>query len=254
MFKRSIILSAMVASLAWSVVVKARPIVIPEGTRVRIRLEERISSATVEEGQAIRLGVADDIKINQTTVIKLNSVVNGTVTESVAKRRLGRTGKLDFSVDTINASDGGKIPVRYTIMKKEGGSHVVRTGVVAALVAMTYPPAAPLVLLATGKDVTLYRGFIFQVFTDTDYEMNLDTEESLDKVFVFFDSKPTHAEIWLDGKFHGHTRDSFNVSVGTHLVLIKTENGEACWERSVEFDALTKSRTLSGTLTANGCH
>ena len=149
------------------------------------------------------MGVADDIKVNQTTVIKLNSVVNGTVTESVAKRRLGRTGRLDFSVDTINAMDGGKIPVRYTIMKKEGGSHVVRTGVVAALVAMTYPPAAPLVLLATGKDVTLYRGLIFQVFTDTDYEMNSESDAPPQKIMISVTSDTPKVDLYIDDTLYG---------------------------------------------------
>src|SRR5258708_5190547 len=96
---------------------------IPEGTKVRVRLEQALSSATAEEQHAVQLAVTDDIIVNDAVVIPRDSVVNGTIVQAVPKRRMGRTGKLDFSIDAIVSPDGGKIPLRYSPIKKEGGSH-----------------------------------------------------------------------------------------------------------------------------------
>jgi hypothetical protein len=142
---------------------------IPEATKVRVRLEQPLSSATAEEGQPVQLAVSEDVKINDVVVIPHDTVVNGTVVQSVAKRRMGRTGKLDFSIDTIVLGDGAKIPVRYSVIKKEGGSHATSTGIITAGVAVVFWPAAPFILLRKGKDTVYNKGVTFEVFTDTAY-------------------------------------------------------------------------------------
>jgi hypothetical protein len=145
--------------------------VVPEATKVRVRLEQPLSSATAEEGQPVQLAVAEDVKVGDVVVIPRDAVVNGTVVQSVAKRRMGRTGKLDFSIDNIVAPDGGKMPVRYSIVKKEGGSHAVSTGVVTAGVAILFFPAAPFFLLRKGKDTVFNKGMVYEVFTDAAYTL-----------------------------------------------------------------------------------
>jgi hypothetical protein len=142
---------------------------IPEATKVRVRLEQPLSSATAEEGQPVQLAVSEDVKVNDAVVIVHDAVVNGTVVQSVAKRRMGRTGKLDFSIDNIVLADGGKVPVRYSVVKKEGGSHATSTGIITAGVAVLFWPAAPFVLLRKGKDTIYNKGMTFEVFTDAAY-------------------------------------------------------------------------------------
>ena len=124
---------------------------IPEATKVRVRLEQPLSSATAEEGQPVQLAVSEDVKINDVIVIPHDAVVNGTVVQSVAKRRMGRTGKLDFSIDNIILAGGAKLPVRYSVVKKEGGSHATSTGIITAGVAIVFWPAAPFILLRKGR-------------------------------------------------------------------------------------------------------
>ena len=144
---------------------------IPEATKVRVRLEQPLSSATADDGQPVQLAVSEDVKINDVVVIPHDTVVNGTVVQSVAKRRMGRTGKLDFSIDTIVLEDGSKIPVRYSVVKKEGGSHATSTGIITAGVAVVFWPAAPFILLRKGKDTVYNKGVTFDVFTDTAYSV-----------------------------------------------------------------------------------
>jgi hypothetical protein len=141
-------------------------VILPEGTRVRVRLEQALSSATAEEGQAVNLSVADDVKIGDTIVIAQGSACVGSIIQAVPKRRMGRTGKLDFAIERLVAVDGTSVPLRYSPTKKQGGSNAVATGVLTAGAAVLFWPAAPVFLLIKGKDVTMNRGIVFEVFTD----------------------------------------------------------------------------------------
>ena len=100
----------------------AQEIKLPSGTRLSCRLEQTISSATAEQGQQVQLSTTEDVKVGDRVVIPQNSTVIGTVVEAQEKRRMGRTGKLDFSIDKVRAADGEYIPLRYTLNKREGAA------------------------------------------------------------------------------------------------------------------------------------
>ena len=85
---------------------------------------------------------------------------------------MGRSGKLDFSVDRVRGVHGEWLPVRYTLTKKEGDSKAVSTGIITAGVAVVFWPAAPFVLLRHGKDTTINKGVTFDVFIDGNHTIN----------------------------------------------------------------------------------
>ena len=95
----------------------------------------------------------------------------GTVVMAEEKKTMGRRGKLDFSVDKVRAADGEWIPLRYTMQKKEGEGKGLSTGIMTAGAAVLFWPAAPFFLLRKGKDVTVNKGIVFEVFTDSDHPM-----------------------------------------------------------------------------------
>lgn len=150
---------------------------VPEGQRVRVRLEQQLSSATADEGQPVQLTVTEDVRVRDIAVFAQGATVTGTVITALPKRRMGRTGKLDFSIDRAIAVDGSSVPLRYTMVKKEGGSHAVRTGVITAGVAVLFWPAAPFVLLAKGKDTVINKGMVFEVFTDAVHAVDVGAVE-----------------------------------------------------------------------------
>ena len=78
---------------------------IPEGTKVRVRLEQQLSSATADEGQPVQLSVVEAVFVNEVEVIPSGASVHGAVVTAVPKRRMGRTGKLDFSIYACRLSD-----------------------------------------------------------------------------------------------------------------------------------------------------
>jgi hypothetical protein len=161
---KKVLIIAFVSALACQA-----QIVVSEGTKVRVRLEQQVSSATAEEGQVVEFMVTDAVREGDAIVIAEGARATGVITQAQAKRRLGRAGKLDFSIERVRSVDDQWIPLRYAVMKKSGQSHAVATGIVTAGVAAAFWPAAPVFLLRKGGDVTINRGVSFDVFTDANH-------------------------------------------------------------------------------------
>ncbi|MCC6538982.1 MAG: PEGA domain-containing protein [Bryobacterales bacterium] len=262
---RNIVLTAVAASLAHA------QIEIPSGTKVTCRLEQTLSSATADEGQPVQMTVTENVYVGNTVAIPQGAAVVGTIISAVPKRRMGRTGKLDFSIDTVRAVDGQYIPVRYTINKKEGGSHGVRTGVLTAGAAILFWPAAPVFLLMKGKDVTVNRGLTVDVFTDQAHALRsvptslpgaqiseASPQSQVQMVSalaagsggfapVTITSDPTGADVEVDGAFVGNTPSTKRLASGKHRITVR--QGAQVWERTVQVDAgdtLNLHATLAG--------
>ena len=168
----------IVASLAFTTIAAAQ-VTIPDGTKLRVRLDQTISSANADEGQPVELSVTEAVKVGEQIVIPDGARVTGTITEAHEKRHMGRAGKLDFSLDRVRAVDGNWVPLRYTVTKKSGDSHAVRTGVLTAGAAVLFWPAAPAFLLIKGKDVTINKGVVFDAFTDQDHVLKIAPETTV---------------------------------------------------------------------------
>src|SRR4051794_38518532 len=91
----------------------AQQITIPDGTKLRVRLDQSISSATADEGQQIQLSVTEAVKVGDVVVAPEGARVTGTITTATAKRRMGRSGKLDFSIDRVRVVEGEWVNLRY---------------------------------------------------------------------------------------------------------------------------------------------
>lgn len=236
---------AMLLGLISTITFGQTQIAIPDGTKIRVRLDQQISSATADEGQTVELSVTEAIKIDDVVAIPEGARVSGTITEAMAKRRMGRAGKLDFSIDRVRAIDGEWIPLRYTLNKKAGESHAVRTGIITAGVAVVFWPAAPVMLLMHGKDITINKGVTFDVFTDSTHQLTnlgkqrpsvqaagMQTGAQGGAATLTITSTTLGAEIELDGAFVGNTPTTLQVAAGTHNFIIR--NGADVWQRSIQ--------------------
>lgn len=231
---------------------------VPEGTKVRVRLEQPLSSATAEVNQHVQLAVSEDVTVKGLVAIPRGAVVDGKILVAVPKRRMGRTGKLDFSIDDILASDGGKIPLRYSPVKKNGGSHTVRTGVITAGVAVLFWPAAPFVLLMQGKDANFAQGMTFEVFTNTAYSVKARPEPAVataavttSATSVTITSDFPGADIEVDGKFAASTPSTLQLSPGAHKIRVSKDSKS--WQRDVTVvagDSVRLAATLEDATTA----
>jgi hypothetical protein len=142
-------------------------VVIPDGTKVRVRLEENLSSETAELGQTVDFLVTQEVRIGDSVVVANGAPATGTIVQVEPKRRMGRGGKLDFSIDRVQLVDGSWLSVRYTPQKVSGKGNGVKAGVITAGIAVVFWPAAPLGLLVKGHDAVINKGRTYDVFADT---------------------------------------------------------------------------------------
>jgi len=250
--------------------VASAQIVVPDGTKLRLRLDQTLSSATADEGQTVELSVAEAIKVDGATVVQEGSRATGTVVLAQEKRRMGRSGKLDFSVDRVRATNGEWLPVRYTLTKKEGDSKAVSTGVITAGVAIVFWPAAPFVLLRHGKDTTINKGVTFDVFIDGNHAVNAAPNQyqtartqpspaivpisaqpatftqpiapaptpaanTADQATVAITCTNPDADIEINGTFVGSAPTAVKLAPGQYTVTVR--KGTQVWQRNLQVTA-----------------
>jgi hypothetical protein len=119
------IIGAMISRAApttTSLTVSNGPLVLHDGTPVRLRLTRNLSSADSKTGDTLDFEVLEDVKVDDTLVIARGSTAIGTVTEAQAKRRMARGGKLDITIDYVRLVNDDKAALRG-VKETSGGGH-----------------------------------------------------------------------------------------------------------------------------------
>lgn len=221
-----------------------------EGTQIRLKLLQDISSATSQVGQTVSFEVLDPVKVDGVTVIAEGAQALGTITQAQPKRSLGRGGKLDFRLEYVKAVDGTKIPIRATSVNQGGGKGVA-TGVAVGVSAVVFFPAAPAFLLIKGKDITVPRGQHLDAFIDGTRSIDLPQSTSFAGSFsgsptAYNTSSGANAgricfvniisekggDIEVNGVFFGNAPSTVQLPAGTHTITVK-RTGYAPWVRTV---------------------
>lgn len=145
-----------------------------DGTPVRLRLSRNVSSATAHAGETVDFEVTEPVINQNYVVIPRGAVALGRVTKVEAKRRLGRGGALELSIDSVRLTDGRTILLRASRDKGEGNMSDTR---VAATIA-----ASPVLVWVKGKDVTFEKGTETTAYVSGDTridESRLSTDSSV---------------------------------------------------------------------------
>ena len=238
--------------------------VLEDGTAVTLRLGRSLSSADAHAGDRVDFEVAQEVSVNRIVVIPKDSPASGTVITAQKKRRMGRAGKLDVSIESVQLADGEKATLR-AVKESQGGSHtgIMAGGMVAT--SLIVWPAAPVFLLMHGKDVTIPKGTEVTAYISGDVKLDLakfqppplvpaaqqapaaspaatpnagptDTPPlSLDQAAgaqLEVSSTPDGADIEIDGNFVGSTPSTVGVAAGPHQLSVK-KAGYKPWERKI---------------------
>jgi hypothetical protein len=156
----------------------AQSVTVPDGTSVRLRLSQNVSSSDAHVGDAVTLEVLDDVQIGTVGAIRRGAQAHGVITEAHSKRRMGRAGAVALRVDYVQAVDGSRIPV--SAERKSKGSNsagTITTGIVVS--SVLFVPVAPLWLLKKGKDTDIPTGTPVEVFTTGDFMVNMAAAQAL---------------------------------------------------------------------------
>jgi hypothetical protein len=230
-------------------------LILEDGTPVKLRLSRTVSSADEKAGETVDFEVLEEVKVGDVLVIPKGSMAWGTVTEAEPKKRMGRGGKLNMTIDSVRLTDGERTALRG-VKDAQGGSHTgaMTGGIVAA--SLIVWPAAPFFLFMHGKDVTIPKGTEITTYINGNFPLDLakfDPQTPAGSAMVAtaapsaspsqasldISSMPSGADIELDGNFVGNTPSTVGVTPGDHVLRL-SKNGYAKWER--------KLRASSGTI------
>lgn len=221
----------------------SRPFVLEDGTPVKLRLSQTVSSADAHVNDRVEFEVLEDVIVGSVVVIPKGSTALGTVTEAMPKRRMARGGKLEIVMDSVRLVNGQKAALR-AVKEGKGGGHTggMTVGIVAA--AVVFWPAAPLFLLMHGKDITFPKGTDVPTFINGDMKLDpakfqLAEGGSTQAVVtaasnLAISSTPVGAEIYLDQNFVGNTPSTLSVPSGKHSVSVR-KTGFQDWVRDMNF-------------------
>jgi hypothetical protein len=150
---------------------------LPEGTRIAVRTMEQLSSATLKDGSPVTFAVVEDVVVDGEVVIKQGTPVRGTIVDAEAKRRMGRAGKLQYTVNETRAVDRSVIRLR-AVQDRAGDSNVTSTTVTTVAVGVFVPVAAPFFLLRKGHDIVVPEGTRIDTFVDGDHVVSAAPESA----------------------------------------------------------------------------
>jgi PEGA domain len=222
-----------------------------EGTQIRLKLLQDLSSSTAQVGQTIAFEVLDAVKIDGAVVIAEGAQALGTVTLAEPKKSLGRAGKLNIRLDYVKAVDGSKIPVRANSVNQGNGKGVA-TGVAVGVSALVFFPAAPAFLLIKGKDITVPRGQHLDAFIDGTRTIEVPQSGTFATGFTPGGSigavntssgansracvvniiSEKGGDIEVDGIFLGSAPSTFQLPAGAHTITVKRA-GYTTWVRTI---------------------
>jgi hypothetical protein len=116
-----------------------QPVVIPAGTRIRVRLGQTLSTKQSQTGDSFSGVVVDPVRVNGQTVIRAGARARGVVTDSKSQGKFKGQAVLAIRLDSVTA-DGRTYPVRTSHVERveqgKGKRSAVMTGGGAGLGAL----------------------------------------------------------------------------------------------------------------------
>jgi hypothetical protein len=147
----------------------AREVILENGTRVRLKLVDKISSKLNNEGDEVNFLVTDDIKLVDTVLIKEGTRATGIISELIPRGKIGKAGRLVVNLDSTKAVNGKRISLTGEIRRK-GEDKMIFSIVISVFLS-------PICLLLRGTDAQLPAGYKYNARVDRDVILDLPEED-----------------------------------------------------------------------------
>jgi hypothetical protein len=215
-----------------------------DGTPVKLRLSQSISSADAKVGQEVPFEVVEDVKVDDIIVLPKGATAVANVTEAEHKKSMGRAGKLNIAISYARMADNEKAALR-AMKEAKGGGHVGAMTSAIVATSIVFFPAAPLFLFIHGKDITIPQGTEITAFVDGDMHLEMAhfgaapppaattlAAVPATQVTLAISSTPPGADIEVDGGFVGNTPSTVSLTPGSHKIVVK-KKGFADWSKTL---------------------
>jgi hypothetical protein len=229
---------------------QAGKFVLDDGTPIKLRLNQDLSSADAKTGDNVDFEVLEELKIGELVAIPKGSTAHGTVTDAEHKKSWARGGKLDIRIDYVNLADGEKAALRG-VRETKGSWHTVAMPDAMDAGSLVAWPAAPIFLLMHGKDVSIPKGTEITAYvkgkmaldsaqfapvaspaSDVAAPTAVPSQSSPTSAQLDITSNPVGAEIAVDGNFVGDTPSELAIAAGDHTITI-SKHGYKPWKRKL---------------------
>lgn len=134
-----------------------------DGTPIKLKFKQAVSSKTAQKDDPIEFEVAEDVKVGNTIVIAKGAIAKGVVTNVRRSGMLGRKGKLEIAIQEVTLVNGERVSLRGN--QQAGGGNAGGILAVAAVIN-------PLALLFKGKNVTYEVGTETSAFVDGNFALD----------------------------------------------------------------------------------
>jgi hypothetical protein len=137
----------------------ARKLVLKEGTDVRLKFADDLSSKTANDGDPVNLILDEDLKVDDVVVARSGAKAVGEITNAKKAGMMGKAGELNLRLDHLTVGDQ-----RVRLRGSKGKEGEGKVGTSVALTVLF----GPLGLIKHGKNVEVKTGTALTVYVDQD--------------------------------------------------------------------------------------
>jgi hypothetical protein len=140
----------------------SRAVLLKEGTEIKLKLRDTITSKTAVEGDLVNLILDQDLKVGEMTIARAGSVAVATVSHAGKAGMLGRPGDLGLRLEYLRANDSS-VRLRGTKGKQGKG----KEGTAVALTVLF----GPIGLIKHGRNADFEEATPLVAYVDQDTEL-----------------------------------------------------------------------------------
>jgi hypothetical protein len=140
-----------------------RPVLLKEGTEIKLRLHDKVTSKTAVEGDRVNLILDQDLKVGEITVARAGSLAVGTISHADKAGMLGRPGDLGVRFEYRKADDS-----RVRLRGAKGKQGRGKEGTAVKLTVLF----GPIELTKHGRDAEFKEVTSLVAYVDQDTELS----------------------------------------------------------------------------------
>ena len=140
---------------------------VPDGTEIEIQLTNNAAGEELKVGSIVDFTVVQPVQINGVTVFEREAGARARITTAKRAGHWGKAGKLEWAMQDVLATDGNRIPARFT-QRSIGDSKGGTVAVAAVATTVLLGPVGLLWGLKKGKPAIIPAGNRYKVFVNGD--------------------------------------------------------------------------------------
>lgn len=153
---------------------------VPDGTEIEIQLTNNASGEELKVGDVVDFVVVGPVQLNGVTIFEKGAGARARITTAKRAGHWGKAGKLEWAMQDVMATDGNRIPARFT-QRHIGDSKGGTVAVAAVATTVFLGPLGLLWGLKKGKPAIIPAGNRYSVFVHGDVKIKGKPAETVVK-------------------------------------------------------------------------